>query len=225
MSSSSLASKRGVIYFSSLPPNLSPHEIRLHFNKFGAIRRMKFVPYPKKERRPGGPLLPLRYKEGWMEFERAEDGEAAATHMNTSPVDCKRRRKCYGQLWTVKYLEDFEWSDLAEEREDARRMRRASVVAARRDEYDMNEQYRRLVAARSSARRAREQRAEGDASEGEAEKEQETDDVARPARRRRLEEESVAVVPTDEEKTKKENKQTKTTKSALRPKKKNIKKA
>lgn len=149
-----LPSQRGVVHFSSVPRDMRPPEVRLHFNKFGTILRMRFVPYPKKERRPGGPLLPLQYKEGYMEFAKAHEAKAAAMAMNATPVDCKRRRKCYGQLWTVKYLEGFLWDSLIEEQEEERRLRRAAEVAARREERDTNEAYRRLVMARSHTRRS-----------------------------------------------------------------------
>ncbi|CCW71955.1 unnamed protein product [Phytomonas sp. Hart1] len=137
--------QRGVLYFSSIPRDIRPHEVRLHFNRFGKILRMKFVPYPKKERRPGGPLLPLQYKEGWMEFASSQDAKFAAAAMNGNPVDCKRQRRCYGQLWMVKYLEHFYWNTLLEEQEGCRRMRRAAEVEARQAECEINEAYRRLV--------------------------------------------------------------------------------
>lgn len=137
--------QRGVVFFSSIPRDMRPPEVRNYFNEFGTILRMKFVPYPKKERRPGGPLLPLQYREGWMEFAKAADAEQAAARMNGSPVQCKRQRKCFGQLWTVKYMSDFSWDGLVEEQEGHRRARRAAEVEARRYERDTNEAYRRLV--------------------------------------------------------------------------------
>jgi len=78
--------QRGVVFFSSIPRDMRPPEVRNYFNEFGTILRMKFIPYPKKERRPGGPLLPLQYREGWMEFAKAADAEQAAARMNGSPV-------------------------------------------------------------------------------------------------------------------------------------------
>ncbi|CCW64849.1 unnamed protein product [Phytomonas sp. EM1] len=142
---SSSLSQRGVLYFSSVPRDMRPPEVRLHFNRFGKILRMKFVPYPKKERRPGGPLLPLQYKEGWMEFASSEDAKFAAATMNGNPVECKRQRRCYGQLWMVKYLDNFYWDTLLEEQEGHRRMRRAAEVEAQQVEREVNEAYRRLV--------------------------------------------------------------------------------
>ncbi|CAD2214507.1 ESF2/ABP1 family protein [Angomonas deanei] len=134
---------------------------------------MKFVPYPKKERRPGGPLLPLRYKEGWMEFYKKEDAINAATQMNLSPVAVRRQRKSYGRMWNVKYLPQFEWGQLAESKEEERRLRRAELLSARREEQSLNEQYRRLVLQkRKKTKRPRDQEGEstGEVREEPAEK-------------------------------------------------------
>ncbi|KEG05227.1 ESF2/ABP1 family protein, partial [Trypanosoma grayi] len=117
-------SQRGVVFLSSVPRDMRPQEVRMHFNQFGPIVRHKFTPFPKKERRPGGPLLPLQFMRGYVEFAHAEDAQKAAAAMNGTAVDCKRRRKCYGQLWTVKYMQGFTWDTLLEENEGALRTRR-----------------------------------------------------------------------------------------------------
>lgn len=139
------SAQRGVLYFNTVPRDMRPQEVRLHFNQYGDIRRMKFVPFPKKARRPGGALLPLQYKEGWMEFTSAADARNAAQCKNGQPVDVKRQRKCYGQLWTVRFMDDFTWDSLLEEAEGKRRARRAAEVEAQREERSMNEAYRRMA--------------------------------------------------------------------------------
>lgn len=149
---------RGVVYFSSVPRNMRPAEIRLHFNKFGQILRMKFIPYPKKERRPGGPLLPLQFKEGWIEYEKQKDAISAAAALNAAPVECKRLRKCFGQLWTVKFLENFSFDELADQREAERRLRRMEEVNAQREERGVNEAFRRAVLSASKASRENKKR-------------------------------------------------------------------
>ena len=133
------STQRGVLYFNTVPRDMRPQEVRLHFNQYGIIRRMKFIPFPKKVRRPGGALLPLQYKEGWMEFMSADDARHAAACKNGQPVDVRRQRRCYGQLWTVRFMEDFTWDSLLEEAEGKRRARRAAEVAAQREERSMNE--------------------------------------------------------------------------------------
>ncbi|KAK7198174.1 RNA binding protein [Novymonas esmeraldas] len=164
-------SRRGVLYFNTVPRDMRPQEVRLHFNQFGDIHRMRFVPFPKKTRRPGGPLLPLQYKEGWMEFTVAADAQNAAQRMNGQPIDVKRQRRCFGQLWTVRFMEDFTWDSLLEEAEGRRRARRATEVEARRSERSMNEAYRRMVmqaeAQRSAKRRRRETASDGHDGDGE----------------------------------------------------------
>lgn len=151
------SSQRGVLYFNTVPRDMRPQEVRLHFNQYGNIRRMKFIPFPKKARRPGGALLPLQYKEGWMEFTSADDARNAALCKNGQPVDVKRQRRCYGQLWTVRFMEDFTWDSLLEEAEGKRRARRAAEVEAQREERSMNEAYRRMVMQAQQQRKGRRQ--------------------------------------------------------------------
>ncbi|AIO01753.1 RNA binding protein, putative [Leishmania panamensis] len=148
-------SQRGVLYFNTIPRDMRPQEVRLHFNQYGEVRRMKFIPFPKKARRPGGPLLPLQYKEGWMEFTSASDAQHAAQCMNGQPIDVKRQRRCYGQLWTVRFMEGFTWDSLLEEAEAKRRAWRAAEVEARKEERSMNEAYRRMAMQAEQQRRAK----------------------------------------------------------------------
>ncbi|KAL7702361.1 hypothetical protein N2W54_006139 [Lotmaria passim] len=152
------STQRGVLYFNTVPRDMRPQEVRLHFNQYGIIRRMKFIPFPKKVRRPGGALLPLQYKEGWMEFMSADDARHAAACKNGQPVDVRRQRRCYGQLWTVRFMEDFTWDSLLEEAEGKRRARRAAEVAAQREERSMNEAYRRMVMQAQQQRQGKRQR-------------------------------------------------------------------
>lgn len=159
--------QRGVVYFNSVPRDMRPQEVRLHFNTFGEIRRMRFIPFPKKARRQGGPLLPLQFKEGWMEFAKAADAETAAMMMNGKPVNVKRQRRCYGQLWTAKFVEDYTWDSLLEEQEGRRRDRRAAEVDAHREERSLNEAYRRLVLkSHQQRRRSAPRRPEEESSDG-----------------------------------------------------------
>lgn len=137
--------ERGVIYFSSVPRNIRPNEVRQHFNKFGEILRMKFIPFPKKERQRSSALYPLQYKEGWIEFAAQTDAIRAVDEMNARPVACKRLRKCYGQLWIVKYLQNFSFDELADSREGERRIRRMEEVAAKEKEKSANEAFRLAV--------------------------------------------------------------------------------
>lgn len=175
--------KRGVAYLSSIPRDMRPQEVCSHFNRFGTILRHRFVPFPKKARRPGGPLLPLQYREGWIEFRTAAEAKAAAAYMNAQPVECKRTRRCYGQLWNVKYLAECSWDTLVEEREGERRARRMAEVDARRQERTANEAYR-AIAMRAQQQRRRSNAGREMAQLAEEEEEKPNAAVAeRPSRR------------------------------------------
>ncbi|RNF02144.1 ESF2/ABP1 family protein [Trypanosoma rangeli] len=147
--------QRGVVFFSTIPRDMRPQEVRMHFSEFGTILRQRFTPFPKKERRPGGPLLPLQFMNGYLEFAHAADARRAAAAMNGTAVACKRRRKCHGQLWTVKFLDDFTWDTLLEEREGALRTRRQREAEARGTERAINEAYRAAVLATMRRKRPR----------------------------------------------------------------------
>ncbi|RNF16823.1 ESF2/ABP1 family protein [Trypanosoma conorhini] len=172
--------RRGVLFFSAIPRDMRPQEVRMHFSEFGTILRQKFTPFPKKERRPGGPLLPLQFRSGYLEFAHAADARRAAAAMNGTSVACKRRRKCHGQLWTVKFLDNFSWDTLLEEREGALRTRRQREAEARSTERAINEAYRAAVLAKGRRKRPRAEAAA--AAEG---KPPEPDGPARVERRER----------------------------------------
>ncbi|KAG8343447.1 hypothetical protein TRVL_05723 [Trypanosoma vivax] len=161
-----LPTQRGVLFFSSIPRDMRPNEVLMHFNRFGTITRHKFTPFPKKERRPNGPLKPLQFMRGYIEFAHAGDARHAATVMNGLPVSCKRRRRCSGQLWTVKYDAELTWDKLLEERESAARERRQREMEARNYEREINEAYRAAVLGgtrrKHNAKRTKCEDAEGD---------------------------------------------------------------
>ncbi|CCD15273.1 unnamed protein product [Trypanosoma congolense IL3000] len=143
--------QRGVLFFSTVPRDMRPYEVLSHFDRFGTITRHKFTPFPG-EHRTKGSARPLQFMRGYVEFAHAEDARCAAAAMNGTPVDCKRRRRCDGQLWTVKYEEGFTWDVLLEEREAAVRSKRQREVDARSHERAMNEAFRAAVLGRMAGR-------------------------------------------------------------------------
>jgi hypothetical protein len=163
---------RGVVYFSSVPTDMRPVEVRLEFERFGPVLRQRFVAAPTKttggaaataalagKRASGlsGPVSNrgLQFVEGWLEFADADHAREAALQMNSQAVFVRRRRRCHGESWHVKYLEGFQWGDLMSEREAARREERMEAFEERLKERKMNEQYRRLVAAKKKQQEAK----------------------------------------------------------------------
>lgn len=141
--------RRGVVYLPSVPPTLTKTELRAHFISFGDIMRMKVSYHDEREGTRSGKhksRRPPRIKEAYIEFGSLTSAQRAAARMNATPVECNRKRKCYGQLWLVRYMGGgFSLDSLAEEREAARRLRRAAEAESRQTERDTNELYRKLV--------------------------------------------------------------------------------
>lgn len=53
--------------------------------------------------------------DGWVEFRRKKSAKDAALALNGSTVAGKRTSHFYGELWSIKYLKDFKWSNLTEQ--------------------------------------------------------------------------------------------------------------
>lgn len=142
------AAARGVVFLSSIPTNMRPDEVRLHLQQHGPIFRTKFTAFPKKQKPDGKGLLPLQFKNGYVEFLKREDAERCVALLNGNPVSTKKRRKSHGQLWNLRLLEDFSWGQLAEEREEKIRYRREFLHSAQEVERNANEAFRRMVLAK-----------------------------------------------------------------------------
>lgn len=137
--------QRGVVFLSSIPSNMRPNEVRLHLQQFGTIFRTKFTAFPKKERSSGRGIMPLQFKNGYVEFLKKEDAVRCADTLNGQMVATKKRRKSHGQLWNIRYLEGFAMGDLAEEREAQTRNRKELEHRIKEREKDANEHFRKMV--------------------------------------------------------------------------------
>ena len=145
------AGRRAVVFLSSIPTDMRPSEVRSHFQEFGEIFRQKFTAFPRKTHRNvrgAKSTDSLQFKEGYLEFLRAEDAAAACETLNGQPVCTKRRRRSFGQLWNCRVLEGFVWGMIAEGREEVMRSRKAREFAERQAERDANEAFRLSVQSR-----------------------------------------------------------------------------
>lgn len=171
----SLNSNRAVVYLSTVPLDMRPSEVRLHFNEYGTIMRQKFIPYPKKMNQSGKSLKSLQFKEGYLEFENKKDAEKAIIGLNGKMVAVKRFRKAHGQTWNCKLLPKFSWDTLLEKKEKELRELKFKEHKAKDEERQINETYRKMVAMKKqrvdllakSRREERENEGEEDISEEE----------------------------------------------------------
>lgn len=171
--------QRGVVYFSSVPANMRPNEVRAEFERFGEIFRQKFVPFGRNDKSSeaaaaliaGGATTKkstnasskkaqkeaernVQFKEGWLEYLYADDARNAVDQMNAHPVFVRRGRRAHGCTWMCRFLEGFQWSDLLAELEGERRSARLEAYEERMRERKLNEQFRSLVRSHHDARRA-----------------------------------------------------------------------
>lgn len=118
--SKSSKSTPGVVLLSRIPPTLTPHELRLYLEPFGKIGRIFFAPDEKTTKKGAmssknpRDLRKARFTEGWIEFLRKKDAKTVALALNGTPIGGKKSNRLHDELWNLKYLPDFQWSNLNE---------------------------------------------------------------------------------------------------------------
>lgn len=142
----------GILYFSRIPKDMRPNEIRIFFTRFGPIFRQKFVVAATNTKRAQmlrkkiGKNKALQFKEGWLEFTNFKDAKDAAEQTNSEQVDVKRTRRASGEMWHVRCLpRGYRWEDLVTEMEGEKRLRRMKLQAELQREREINEAYRQLA--------------------------------------------------------------------------------
>ncbi|KAL4916580.1 Pre-rRNA-processing protein esf2 [Aspergillus aurantiobrunneus] len=133
--------KTGVVYFSSLPPYLKPFALKslLETRGFAPITKVFLTP----EVRP--PSAPRRrsnkrksYTDGWVEFASKKTAKICAETLNASIVGGRKGGWYHDDVWSMKYLKGFKWSDLMDQvqREKSERdaKRRIEDARARKEE-------------------------------------------------------------------------------------------
>ena len=56
-----------------------------------------------------------KFTEGWVEFERKSIAKRVAASLNNTPVGGKKRDFHASDIWNMRYLSKFKWSDLTEQ--------------------------------------------------------------------------------------------------------------
>jgi ESF2/ABP1 family protein len=111
--------KAGIVYISRIPPSMVPHELRSYLEPFGKIGRIYLAPDEKglkggKSVRDPKSHRKTRFTEGWVEFERRKDAKTATLALNGSIFGGKKTNRFHDEMWNIKYLKDFTWSNLNE---------------------------------------------------------------------------------------------------------------
>ncbi|EDO06803.1 uncharacterized protein BBOV_IV004420 [Babesia bovis T2Bo] len=140
--------KTGVIFISRIPPFMSIKKIRSYFSKFGQVGKIYAEPETlanyKKRVKLGGNTK-LKFEHGWVEFLDKKDAKLVAMHLNGQPVGEKKRHNVWrDDLWNIKYLPKYKFSDVMDYLHQERRERKDKLsyrlAEARKENYNYREQ-------------------------------------------------------------------------------------
>lgn len=139
--------KPGVVYLSRIPPTMTPHEVRQYLEPFGRLGRVYLAPDEKTVK--SGKLASknprdrrkARFVEGWVEFLKKKDAKTAALALNGLQLGGKKSNRFYDDIWNIKYLEGFEWSNLNEQAHYERAVRQERLRTHLSQTRRMNQSY------------------------------------------------------------------------------------
>ena len=117
-SSANPESSRGVLYIPRVPPYMHAPKLRHLLSSFGEIGRIYLTPEDdtdyEKRVKSGGQKKTL-YKDGWIEFMNKKVAKRVTESLNGTPIGGKKGHNFYrDDIWTLRYLCKFTWSDLNE---------------------------------------------------------------------------------------------------------------
>ena len=137
-------SSRGVLYIPRVPPYMHAPKLRHLLSPFGSIGRIYLTPEDVKEQekrvRSGGQKKTL-YKDGWIEFMDKKVAKNVASSLNGTTIGGKKGHNFYrDDIWTLRYLSKFTWSDLNEHLV-AKRDTRSKRLQQRKDRQDKEDEF------------------------------------------------------------------------------------
>ncbi|XP_045621610.1 activator of basal transcription 1-like isoform X2 [Procambarus clarkii] len=134
--------KPGIVYLSTIPPNMNVTKIREYFGRFGELDRV-FLHAAENAKTQGEKgktkkhTKSLHFTEGWIEFKSKRKAKHVHLFLNNQPVGGKKRNPYYDMLWNIKYLPRFKWAYLKQrleyEREVHRQRMGAEISQVRRE--------------------------------------------------------------------------------------------
>ena len=69
----------------------------------------------RRNRKKSGGNHKLRYIEGWVEFTDKKDAKMCALALNGNQIGGKKRHNLFhDDIWAIRYLPKFKWSNLTE---------------------------------------------------------------------------------------------------------------
>ncbi|XP_034027705.1 activator of basal transcription 1 [Thalassophryne amazonica] len=115
----SCAEKRcvpGILYLGHIPPRLRPKHVRNLLSPYGEIGRIFLQPENRMsvKRKKKLSLRRCNYTEGWVEFRDKRVAKQVALSLNNTPMATRKRQSFSSDLWSIKYLHRFQWTQLNE---------------------------------------------------------------------------------------------------------------
>lgn len=110
--------KRGICYFSRVPPHMDPASLRQILSNYGDLQRIYLIPEDpatQVQRKKVGGLRGKKFSEGWVEFTKRSIAKRVARMLNGEQIGGRRRSSFYYDIWNIKYLSKFKWEDLTDE--------------------------------------------------------------------------------------------------------------
>jgi len=111
-------SKTGVVYLSSIPPFMKPTKLRHLLAQYGEIGRVYLTPEDARtamRRKKYKGNKRLNFVEGWVEFHCKKVARKLADTLNANPIGGKKRAYYHDDIWSLKYLPRFKWTNLTEQ--------------------------------------------------------------------------------------------------------------
>ena len=88
--------------------------------QYGKIGRIYLTPEDQTKyanRVKSGGCKKISFTEGWVEFLDKKEAKSIAADLNSKPIGGKKRHNFYrDDIWCMRYLSRFTWSDLIEHR-------------------------------------------------------------------------------------------------------------
>lgn len=95
--------KKGIIYFSHIPPGINVRKMREIFSLFGEVGRI-YLEKDNITKNMGKKRKYNTYIEGWLEYKKKVVAKKVAKMLNGQQVGGKRKNPYYDSIWSIKYL-------------------------------------------------------------------------------------------------------------------------
>ncbi|EGF98978.1 uncharacterized protein MELLADRAFT_40550 [Melampsora larici-populina 98AG31] len=141
--------KTGLIYLARIPVGMGPGKVKHLLSKWGTVNRIYLARHEEaktiKVKKGKEKHQSYQFKEGWIEFEDKRVARRVAELLNTRPIGGKASDRYSSELWSLKYLPKFKWSNLSDQMAVERRLREQLQRNSLEDSKKDQDWYLRMV--------------------------------------------------------------------------------